>query len=54
MSRTTSSPIITASIAFSLLLGGFALSTGNAAPRNSEAEKKKSDYYIELVRRDVR
>jgi len=54
VSRTTSSPIITASIAFGLLLGGFTLSTGSAAPRNSEAEKKNSDYYIELVRRDVR
>ena len=54
VSRTTSSLIISASIVFGLLLGGFALSSGSAAPRNSEAEKKNSDYYIELVRRDLR
>jgi hypothetical protein len=51
---TTSSPILSASIVFSLLFGGFALSSSNAAPRNSEAEKKNTDYYIELVRRDLR
>jgi hypothetical protein len=54
VNRTTSSPIISASIVFSLLFGGFALSSSNAAPRNSEAEKKSTDYYIELVRRDLR
>ena len=54
MSRTTSSPIITASIAFGLLLGGFALSSASAAPPTSEAEQKNKAYYIELVRRDVR
>ena len=54
VSRTTSSLIISASIVFGLLLGGFALSSVSAATRNSEAEKKNSDYYIELVRRDLR
>ena len=54
MSRTASSPLITAGIVFSLLLGGFALSPGSAAPRTSEAEKKNTEHYIELVRRDLR
>jgi hypothetical protein len=52
--RIASCPIITASIVVSLLFGGFALSPSNAAPPNSEAEKKNTDYYIELVRRDLR
>ena len=54
VSRTASSPLITAGIVFSLLLGGFALSPGSAAPRTSEAEKKNTEHYIELVRRDLR
>jgi hypothetical protein len=54
VSRTTTYPFISASIVFGLLLGGFALSPVSAASRDSEAEKKNSDYYIELVRRDVR
>ena len=54
MSHTTSSPIISATIVFGLLLGGFALSSASAAPPTSEAEQKNKDYYIELVRRDVR
>jgi len=54
VSHTTSSPIISATIVFGLLLGGFALSSASAAPPNSEAEQKNKDYYIELVRRDVR
>jgi hypothetical protein len=54
VSRTTTYPFISASIVFGLLLGGFALSPVSAASRDSAAEKKNSDYYIELVRRDVR
>jgi hypothetical protein len=54
VSHTTSSPIISATIVFGLLLGGFALSSASAAPPNSAAEQKNKDYYIELVRRDVR
>jgi hypothetical protein len=54
VSRTTSYPFISASIVFGLLLGAFAMSPGSAASRDSEAEKKNSDYYIELVRQDVR
>jgi len=54
VSHTTSSPIISATIVFGLLLGGFALSSASAAPPNSEAEQKNKAYYIELVRRDVR
>ncbi|EWY36322.1 hypothetical protein N825_28680 [Skermanella stibiiresistens SB22] len=54
MSRATSYPFISASIVSVLLLGGLTMSTGSAAPPSSEAQKKNSDYYIELVRRDVR
>ena len=54
VSRATSYPFISASIVSVLLLGGLTLSTGSAAPPSSEAQKKNSDYYIELVRRDVR
>ena len=54
MSHTTSSPLISARSLFGLLLGGFAISPGSAAPPTSEAEQKNKDYYIELVRRDVR
>jgi len=54
VSRTTSSPFLSATIAFGLLLGGFALSPVSAAPPNSEAEQKNKEHYIELVRRDVR
>ena len=43
MSRTTSSPIISASIVFGLLLGGFALSSASAAPPTSEAEQKNTE-----------
>src|SRR4051794_16805585 len=53
MSRTASSPLIAASIVFSLLLGGFALTPSLAATRTSEAEKN-TEHYIELVRRDLR
>ena len=54
VSRTASSPLIAAGIVFSLLLGGFALSPGRAETRTSEAEKKNTEHYIELVRRDLR
>jgi hypothetical protein len=54
VSRTTSYPFISASIVLGLLLGGFALSPGSAASRDSAAEKKNTDYYIDLVRQDVR
>jgi hypothetical protein len=54
VSHTTSSPIISATIVFGLLLGGFALSSASAAPATSEAEQKNKDFYIDLVRRDVR
>jgi len=54
VSRTASSPLIAAGIAFSLLLGGFALSPGHAETRTSEAEKLNTEHYIELVRRDLR
>ena len=54
MSRVTFRPIVSASILFSLLLGGVAISSGTAATRTTEAEKKNTEYYIELVRRDLR
>jgi hypothetical protein len=54
VSRTTSYPFISASIVFGVLLAGVALSSAGAAPPTSEAEKKNTDYYIELVRQDVR
>jgi hypothetical protein len=41
-------------IALSLFLGGFSISPGSAAPSTNEAEQKNKDFYIELVRRDVR
>jgi hypothetical protein len=54
VSRTASFPLIITGFAFSLLLGGLAISPGSAAPPTSEAEQKNKDFYIELVRRDVR
>ena len=54
MSRTASFPLIITGIALSLFLGGFSISPGSAAPPTNEAEQKNKDFYIELVRRDVR
>ena len=54
MSRTASSPLIAAGVVFGLLQGGFALSPVLAAAPTSQAEKKNTEQYIELVRRDLR
>jgi hypothetical protein len=54
MSRTASSPLIAAGVVFSLLQGILALTPTPAAAQTSQAEKKNTEQYIELVRRDLR
>jgi hypothetical protein len=54
MSRTASSPLIAAGVVFSLLQGIMALTPALAASQTSQAEKKNTDQYVELVRRDLR
>jgi hypothetical protein len=54
MSRTASSPLIAASVVFSLLQGILALTPAPATAQTSQAEKKNTEQYIELVRRDLR
>jgi hypothetical protein len=54
VSRTASFPLIITGIALSLFLSGFSISPGSAAPPTSAAEQKNKDFYIDLVRRDVR
>jgi len=54
MSRTASSPLIAAGVVFSLLQGILALTPAPATAQTSQAEKKNTEQYIELVRRDLR
>src|SRR3954447_20112327 len=54
MNRTTSSPLIAASVVFCLLQGILALTPAPAVAQTSQAEKKNTEQYIELARRDLR
>jgi hypothetical protein len=54
MNRTTSSPLIAAGVVFCLLQGILALTPALAVAQTSQAEKKNTEQYIELARRDLR